>query len=717
MPLRARIGWAVATLFIAVFFVRLTAQGSAVNIALDADDVGGVVKGSNGPEAGVWVIAETTDLQTKFARIVVTDDQGRYVIPDLPKASYKVWVRGYGLVDSPPVQGMPGRRLDLTAVLAPTPRAAAEYYPAAYWLALLQIPPASDFPGTGPNGNGIPTQYRTQEQWVSQMKFCFTCHQLGNKATREIPKELGSFPSTIAAWDHRIQIGQSGVPSSNNADAVGRDRLLKMFADWTDRIAAGELPKETPKRPAGIERNVVISMWDWGGPEGYGFVNDVIATDPRTPTKNGNGPVYGINNSKAALDWLDPKTNTVHEVKVPGMEPNAKWDSNLGPMRVLRPSPAWGNRLTWDPVAPHNITMDDKGRVWISARFRDAAKQPAYCKDPQNLFNSYFPLMGGGGYEVEVFDPATQQFSFVDTCGTVLYPRNAFDRDNSIFWSSANYFGWLNTRQWDASHKPETSYGWCPAVLDTNGDGRIARGWTEPDQAVDPTKDHRIQFACYENGTSPDGSEWCAPWQYPGYVTRLERGSNPPQSCKAEKFDLPMSSPAWLPRGLDVDRNGVVWMSFAGSGHLASFDRRKCKVLNGPTATGQHCPEGWTMYEGPGPKLQGSTGKADWYFIATVDRENVLGFGRDIPMTQAPMSDAVLVLKPMTREWITLRVPYPLGFFVRATDPRIDDANAGWKGRGLWSDYATVPNWHIEGGKGTLSKVVKFQIRPNPMAK
>ena len=103
-------------------------------VAIDADDIGGVVTGTPGPEAGVWVIAETTDLPTKFARIVVTDDQGRYVLPDMPRATYNVWVRGYGLVDSPRVLGVPGTGLDLTAVVAPTPQAAAQYYPPNYLL-------------------------------------------------------------------------------------------------------------------------------------------------------------------------------------------------------------------------------------------------------------------------------------------------------------------------------------------------------------------------------------------------------------------------------------------------------------------------------------------------------------------------------------------------------------------------------------------------------
>jgi hypothetical protein len=109
-------------------------------------EIGGVVTGPNGPEAGVWVIAETTDLPTKFAKIVVTDEAGRYLIPDLPPASYRVWVRGYGLVDSARVEGRPGQRLDLAATPAGSAAAAAEYYPGVYWYSMLRIPAADQFP-------------------------------------------------------------------------------------------------------------------------------------------------------------------------------------------------------------------------------------------------------------------------------------------------------------------------------------------------------------------------------------------------------------------------------------------------------------------------------------------------------------------------------------------------------------------------------------------
>src|SRR3954464_13075477 len=142
---------------------QLVAQSAA---AIDNDDIGGVVTGPAGPEAGVWVIAETTDLGTKMSKMVVTDDQGRYVLPDLPKAKYKVWVRGYGLVDSPKVDSEPGKQLNLTAVKAPNEGAAAQYYPAIYWYSMISVPDAKEFPGTGPTGNGINPGMKTQGQYL-----------------------------------------------------------------------------------------------------------------------------------------------------------------------------------------------------------------------------------------------------------------------------------------------------------------------------------------------------------------------------------------------------------------------------------------------------------------------------------------------------------------------------------------------------------------------
>src|SRR5512132_1317755 len=122
------IGAACLALFVSIFLVTARAQQPAV--AIDTDDIGGVVTSTTGPEAGVWVIAETRDLPVRYIKSVVTDDQGRFVVPDLPKARYTVWARGYGLVDSDKTTSEPGRIVNLTAKPAPGEAAAAQYYPA-----------------------------------------------------------------------------------------------------------------------------------------------------------------------------------------------------------------------------------------------------------------------------------------------------------------------------------------------------------------------------------------------------------------------------------------------------------------------------------------------------------------------------------------------------------------------------------------------------------
>src|ERR1700719_4234409 len=125
----------------------------AATVDVSAHDIGGQVIGDKGPEAGVWVIAETKDLPTKYAKVVVTDDQGRFVIPDLPDANYKVWVRGYGLQDTAQVDARPGELLNFKAAPAATPAAGAQIYPGMYWYSMLDVPAPSEFPGTGDKGN------------------------------------------------------------------------------------------------------------------------------------------------------------------------------------------------------------------------------------------------------------------------------------------------------------------------------------------------------------------------------------------------------------------------------------------------------------------------------------------------------------------------------------------------------------------------------------
>jgi hypothetical protein len=314
---------------------------------------------------------------------------------------------------------------------------------------------------------------------------------------------------------------------------------------------------------------------------------------------------------------------------------------------------------------------------------------------------------------------------------------------------SGPIFGWIDTKVYDQTHDEQKAVGWCGQVLDTNGDGKITRPFQtmkmgrEGDASIlyytdtgggaatpgggragvtqagfDPKLDTLVSYSMYAVIPSPvDDSVWgVAESPFPGMLVRMQRGNNPPESCKTQIFKVP--APGYDPRGVDIDSNGVVWTGLAATSHLASFDVRKCKDLNGPAKTdGSQCKEGWTLYQTPGPKLKGTDIPADFHYYNWVDQQNVIGLGANTPFVTGSNSDSLIALNTETRKWTYFRVPYPLGYYSRGMDARIDDAAAGWKGRALYSNYGTHFVWHIEGGKGTKGKIVKFQIRPDPLAK
>ncbi len=691
---------AAALLFFLMWIVATQSRGAAA--AGTADYIEGVVKSLKGPEAGVWVIAETTDLPTKYAKVVITDDQGRYVLPELPTATYQVFVRGYGLVDSARVPAKPGQRLDLTAVVAPDGRAAAQIYPANYWLSLAKIP------------SGKLSPYEV----AGRIKACMNCHQIGDPATREIPavtRNLGPFKSTSEAWDRRVKSGPLGANMTAAYLSLGDQRSI--FTDWTDRIAGGEYPKEAPPRPSGVERNIVLTLWDWGSPTNY--MHDEAASDLRNPTVNPNGPVYGVVSSGNFLVWVDPVKNMAAELKIPSQaEP-------IGSMNF--PSPYWGEENIWLAASqPRSSVIDQMGRVWFANRNRggnslsDGGKQPDFCKaGSSNKFAQYFALEHGNK-QVAVYDPEKREISEIDTCFTT--DHNEFGADGSLFFGQNGSVGWVNSAVWDRTHKDEDSQGWIPGVLDTNGDGKITKPWTEPNEPIDPAKDHRITFGCYSISVSPaDGSVWCSGIGLDqNTLVRLERGPNPPETSRAEVYIPPKGTdpPLFSAGGVSVDSDGVAWQNWRAGDQITAFDRRKCKVLNGPTATGQHCPEGWTIYRKPGPTFQGGVPvNSDLNYLIFVDRHGILGLGENVPMVGAVNSDAIVALVPKTGQFVTVRIPYPMGYYSRSMQGRIDDPKTGWKGRGFWTSYNPNTPWHLEGGKGTKDKVVKVQMRPDPLAK
>jgi hypothetical protein len=499
-------------------------------------------------------------------------------------------------------------------------------------------------------------------------------------------------------------------------------RMVRMFADWTDRIAAGEVPP-TPPRPQGIERNVVITMWDWADPKAY--LHDLVSTDRRNPTINANGPVYGVLEASADyLPVLDPKTHTVSRVPVTVRDPNTP---PAAPPQVAGPSPYWGTEPIWTSRANvHNPMFDEKGRVWITSRVRPP-DNPPFCKAGSNHPSAKVFPINNSNRHVAVYDPKTKEMKHISTCFGTHHLMFAEDANRTLWTSGGGQVvGWVNTKLWDETGDEEKAQGWTALILDSNGNGRRDE-YVEPNAPADSAKDKRLQPGQYGGGPyalapAPDGSVWGTFLGFPGAIFRLTPGANPPETALTEVFEVPWGNPAvpnagFSPRGGDVDRNGVYWAALA-SGHMASFDRRKCKgPLNGPTATGQHCPEGWTFYPEPLPQLGNVTspGSSEGSYYTWVDQFNTLGLGENIPINTGNQSEGLLVLKD--GKWVVLRVPYPMGFYTKWLDGRIDDANAGWKGRGLWASLSTRAPFHMEGGKGTTSKAYRFQLRPDPLAR
>src|SRR6202142_4057188 len=446
------------------------ANASASGGAVAADNIAGVVTSSKGPEAGVWVIAETTDFPVKFRKIVVTDDRGRYLLPELRNANYKVWVRGYGLVDSAPVNAKPGTTLALTAVIAPDERAAAQYYPANYWYSLLKIPPKSAFPMKIPpapaqdederfidcrgndvqcnavsNSGKLPSpphigwinlpdlrnghEIANQAQFVFNIKRgCEDCHQMGNKVTREINKNIGTFDSPSLAWERMLRSGQVGGEMLADVDHhFGHDAGLAMFADWSSRIAAGEVP-QAPPRPQGLERNVVLSIWDFASDRA--FVHDVASGNSYYPNANAYGRIYGTDNASGVVEWIDP----VEYTKGTMIPPNSNAPASGRPDPTLyneMPSPFWGDEIVWKAAigGAGGPAIDSKGRLWYSSR---PLTPPTWCVEGlDNAFAKNFPVRGSG---LVVYDPKTHQQTVAGNCGTAGSHRAwSNDKDETLY--------------------------------------------------------------------------------------------------------------------------------------------------------------------------------------------------------------------------------------------------------------------------------------------
>ena len=640
-------------------------------LKVDKGSIGGVVLNSNGgkAEAGVWVIAETKSLPAPFRKIVVTDDQGRFLVPDLPEGEYEVWVRGYGLKDSERTKAVCGETVKLQVANAATPQEAAKIYPASYWTSLIQPPPMDE----------LPAKYKSQDEWLATLRNgCNHCHELGMPQTR--------IYTTPKDWDAMFLRAKS---MHQELDGLGRDVVEKMLADWGARIAAGEVPP-APPRPTGIERNVVISQWDWGFPES--FVHDLISTDKRNPTLYANGKVYGVDRTGGGrLLILDPVKNAVSWLQVEPRDKSHGYSLTKDYYHGQEEEQAYvGEDKEW-MASPHNPMFDEKGRLWMTVQIRAGGHDyyPAWAKNtivtdnPADVDTAYnLVSKNGNNMQLGYYDTKTNKFVMVDTAYNTHHLQ--LDWQDRIWTDGGgSAAGELDTKKLDLTS------------LDTIKATEV--GAQKNFVRIDPETKKMIPGTGYGEAVSPvDGTVWYTSPVAGGPANKLYMVD--PKTDKIKDYPLP--PPGRFPHGIDFSTNGNVWVSL-GSGQLGRLNPK----------TGE-----WKFWDTPGLKFKGTgkeTGSTDFPYYLWVDQFNVSGLGKDTVFETGTTSDAQFVFDPKKETFVVFHVPYPMPYYARGLDGRIDDPNGGWKGRGLWMTYSSYLPRFTENRSGTVNHM---QIRPNPLA-
>jgi hypothetical protein len=662
--------WVLLAVLCVVARPALAAPQGLPGLKVDKTSIGGTVVNSSGgkPEAGVWVIAETKSLPTPFRKIVVTDDQGRFLVPDLPEGMYQVWVRGYGLKDSEPAKADRGKQVKLQVANAATPQEAAKIYPASYWTSLIQPPPASE----------IPARYKSQDEWLAaQRNGCNHCHELGMVATRRY--------TTVEEWDSVFHRAKS---MHQELDQLGRDTVEKVLADWGARIAAGEVPP-APPRPTGLERNVVISQWDWGTPDS--FVHDLVSTDKRNPSLYPYGKVYGADRTGGGnLLVLDPVKNTVSSLLLEPRDKSHGYSLTKDYYHGQEEEQAYvGEDREWMD-SPHNPMMDENGRVWMTSQIRAGGKQyfPTWAKstiatetnNPAEIDIAYNMLAArGNNMELSYYDTKTSKFVTIDTAYNTHHLQ--FDWQGRIWTDGGgSAMGELDTKKLDLNNVQGTEVA-------------AQKTWMR----IDPTTKKMIPGTGYGVAVSPvDGTVWETSPVAGGPANKLYM-----LDPKTGEFqDYPLPAPGRFPHGIDFSSDGNVWVSL-GSGQLGRFDTKAAK---------------WKFWDLPGPKFKGTgneTGGTDFPYFLWVDQFNASGLGKDTVIVTGTTSDSMLIFDPKKETYTVFRVPFPLPFYTRGLDGRIDDAKLGWKGRGLWMTYSSYLPKFTETRVGSVNHM---QIRPNPLA-
>ena len=473
-----------------------------------------------------------------------------------------------------------------------------------------------------------------------------------------------------------------------------------------------------PPRPHGLERNVVITEWDWADPKAY--LHDEVSTDRRNPTLNANGLIYGsLELSADYLPVLNPATNSISQVKLTVRDPNTPVAQ--GPM-MLQPSPFWGTEAPWvSRNNVHNPMFDERGRVWITSTVRPP-ENPDFCKAGSALPSAKaFPLERSGR-QLAMYDPASGKLTHISTCFSTHHLMFAEDANRTLWTSGGGQVvGWLNTKMFDETGDEQKSQGWTALIMDTNGNGK-RDAYVEPGDPVDPTKDKRFGGAFYAVSPAPDGSIWGSVLGFPGrdrpaHAGVESAGDGARRGLRAAARQSQGSGARLFAarHGCRSQRRRVGRAGQRPSGQLRSAEVQgtaERTERNGPAL-----PRGLDALSraAAADERRVGPGSAESSYYTWVDQFDTLGLGANTPIDTGNESEGLLVLKD--GKWVVLRVPYPVGYYTKWMDGRIDDPKTGWKGRGLYSTVSTRAPFHMETGKGTQSKVIRFQMRPDPLAK
>ena len=529
-------------------------------------------------------------------------------------------------------------------------------------------------PAPATSGNGInETMQEPGRSSCATFKTdgCFHCHSARQQGDAHDPGgSSASSTSGYEAWTRRIQSGQASTDMIETIERFGTERGLKMFADWTDRIAG----RRDCRRPS--RRGRRASSATSSSRCGTGRTPRPICTTRSRPTSaippvNANGPIYGAteNSAPTIVPVLDPVNNTATTVQAPGARSEDAVATNDADARRRRPIGATSRSGTARP-SPHNPMLDEKGRVWFTARIRPPAN-PGFCKKGSDHPSAkLFPISSLGPPAGDATIRKTKKFTLIDTCFTTHHLQFGFDKDNTL-WTSAGgpaprCVGWLNTKMFDETGDEEKSQGWTPFILDTNGNGKRDEGYVEPNQPVDPTKDKRIRVGFYGDRAEPgrrhrSGARCSA---IPGSVVRRRSrresagdgagGNLRGAGCRAtRRAAWTSTATAWSGRR---SRAATRRASTAASARARSTARPRPASIAPKAGRSIRCP------------ARSSADVTD----ARQRRDELLHLGRPARHARARQGRADRHRQPerfadraQGRQVGQLRVPYPMGFYAK----------------------------------------------------